>query len=115
MADRVRVTEVVLTSQVEAYTYRGDDGFPVAQVYSPVGVTTEDGREFFLPMGARRVDEEGYVFYRARYVAADMFAKVEKAGTIDPDYWVEIEPFDREAEYGFEAVMREREDALMGA
>jgi hypothetical protein len=110
MADRLRITEAVIANQIEAHHYKGDDGYPTASVFSPVGVTTEDGRDFFFPMGKKVVDEEGYVFYAPRYDAVTFRAKVEAEGSIDPDLWIEVLPIDLEAEFGWQAAWREREE-----
>lgn len=98
--DRIRVTEVGVSHQMEAYTYQGDDGFPTAMVFSPVYCKTADGRGWFLPQGVRRRDEEdGFTYYAYRYNDANRLAnRVRLVGSIDPDLWVEVQPFDLEAE-----------------
>jgi hypothetical protein len=76
----------------EAFNYLGCDGHPAQKCFDVVYVTVEDGREFFLPRGERVQDEDGLVGYRARYDLARMEARVVERGTIDPAYWVELEP-----------------------
>lgn len=98
--DRAVAVEVTVARQVEVYHYTGDDGYPAAAVFSPVGITLADGRMFILPQGVKRYDhEEGMSWWGARYETDAMIARIEAAGRqVDLAHWVEMEPFDLEAE-----------------
>lgn len=96
---RLAVKSVSIADQFEARHYTGCDGWPAANVFSPVMVETMDGREFYLPMAAPCPDwfdeetgdsECGYGYY-ARYDANEMLKKIERRGSINPDHWVELE------------------------
>ncbi len=96
---RIPVKSVSIAHQFEDHHYTGCDGWPAADVFSPVWVETVDGREFYLPMGVKREDyfdpeygmEPAYG-YREAYDADKMRAKVERVGSIDPERWIEVGP-----------------------
>jgi hypothetical protein len=112
---RLAIASVEIAHQFEAYVFTGDDGYPTSKVFSPVGVTLEDGRQFILPQGRFVRDDEGFVGYVARYqVTGALLDRIRAAGTIDPDLWIEVQPIDLEEEFGFEAAQRERDDAMAG-
>lgn len=97
---RLVVVNVFEARNVEIHRRIGDDGFPCADVLSPIAVETEDGREFFLPQGEAAINEDGCRYTRLRYTDDDkprLMHKIRERG-IDPDYWIEVEPFDAEAE-----------------
>lgn len=98
---RLGVVNVFEARHVEVHRHIGDDGFPCAVVFSPIAVETDDGREFFLPQGEAAIDEDGIRYTRFRYADGDkprLMRKIREHG-IDPDYWIEVEPYDAEAEY----------------
>lgn len=91
---RVMVKEVLESHQFEAYVYTGDDGYPASQVFSPLYVTLYDGREFYLPQGMHRQDEDGFTFYAYRYNDDDkerLMRKIRQHG-VDLDKWVYVPP-----------------------
>jgi hypothetical protein len=114
MTARIAVKTVGIARQFEAYTYTGDDGYPTAAVFSPVCVTTVDGRDFVLPQGKWMVDqEEGIGWYGYAYHDADKVAeRVRVRGSIDPACWVEVEPYrsleEEAAECGMDPYSYER-------
>ena len=96
---RLIIKSVSIATQFETHHYTGCDGYPAADVFSPIWVETVDGREFYLPMGVKCLDYFDTVYgwepaygYRASYDADKMLEKVERTGIIDPDRWVEVEP-----------------------
>jgi hypothetical protein len=97
---RIGIKSVSIANQFEVHHYTNEDGYPAASVFSPVMVETVDGREFYLPMGEACPDwfdpetgegEPGYG-YQARYDAGEMFDRIEHSYTIDPEFWIEIQP-----------------------
>lgn len=103
MANAVAV-EVTIAHQVEACHYTGDDGYPAARVFSPVGIRLADGREFFLPMGKKVQDEDGFTGYVARYEVDGMIARIEAGGNVvDLDHWVELDTRPLEVRFAEEA------------
>lgn len=96
---RIAIKSAFIADQFEVRHYTGDDGYPTAQVFSPVCVQAADGNEYWLPIGERCEDycdeETGEWFdaygYRERYDANEMVEKVERRGFIDPDHWVKLE------------------------
>ena len=109
MANRLQVASVQIARQIEAYTYIGCDGYPASAVFSPVGVEVKGGGMYFLPQGIRAIDDDGNLYYRPRYDTMAMMDKVARCGTIDPDHWVHVLPYDREAELEADYI-REQDD-----
>lgn len=89
---RIAFTNVSIASQFGAYRYTGDDGWPAALVVDEVYVECADGRSFVFP-NVRHVRDEDGTFPRRLYDPLVAVERIRAAGTIDPELWVEVEPY----------------------
>lgn len=102
--NRAVAKEITVARDYEVHTFMADDGYPSSRVFSPLAITLEDGRQFFLPMGKRVQDDDGFVGYIPRYSAGKVWAQIEHAcNVIDLDHWIEVHPFNLEEELEYEA------------
>lgn len=100
---RLRIKSVHVDRQgCGQVSYRGCDGYPAARAFPSLGVVTEDGREWVMPNGRRVVDEDGFEGALPTYDADLVQDRIERVGSIDPQYWVHVEPIDLEAEWAAE-------------
>jgi hypothetical protein len=103
---RLSITVAEIARDFEVRVYTGCDGYPTSRCFPVVHVTTAEG-EFFLPnaKGAPRTDEDdwGMCPVIESYNADVMVKKVEAKGSIDPQYWVKVDPNDHDLESILEA------------